>query len=167
MPCSPSKRSTRMARGMNPTMSGHHPPAKHQKPPVRLCPLCPADSPGPIYGLTPFSAFARWILDVRCWMFGVYHKLTKYNPPLPPPPGRSGDTLVPPWTYPGTIDHLPDPLFDQALLSKSVFSGVSALCRCSGLDVKGWMLGLGCSVFPTRRSSFAVCLRRPAPLKYA
>jgi hypothetical protein len=43
-----------MARGMNPTMSGHHPPAKHQKPPVHLCPLCPADSPGPIYGLTPF-----------------------------------------------------------------------------------------------------------------
>ena len=54
MPCSPSKRSTRMARGMNPTMSGHHPPVKHRKPPVRLCPLCPADSPGPIYGLTPF-----------------------------------------------------------------------------------------------------------------
>src|ERR1035441_10130519 len=56
MPYSPSKRSTRMARGMNPTMSGHHPPAKHQKPPVRLCPLCPADSPGPIYGLTPFRS---------------------------------------------------------------------------------------------------------------
>src|ERR1035441_1519257 len=94
----------------------------------------------------PGPAFARWMLDVRCWMFGVYHKLTKYNPPLPPPPGRSGGTLVPPWTYPGTIDHLPDPLFDQALLSKSVFSGVSALCRRSGLDVEGWMLAVGCSM---------------------
>ena len=30
-------------------------PVKHRKPPVRLCPLCPADSPGPIYGLTPFT----------------------------------------------------------------------------------------------------------------
>jgi hypothetical protein len=51
MACSLSKRSTRMARGMNPTVSGHHPPVKHRKPPVRLCPLCPADSPGPISGL--------------------------------------------------------------------------------------------------------------------
>src|ERR1035441_3342160 len=50
MPCSPSKRSTRMVRGMNPTMSGHHPPVKHRRPPARLCPLCPADPPGPIYG---------------------------------------------------------------------------------------------------------------------
>src|ERR1017187_6297378 len=58
MPCSPSKRSTHMAGGMNPTMSGHHPPVKHRKPPVRLCPLCPADSPGPIYGLTPFGGEA-------------------------------------------------------------------------------------------------------------
>jgi hypothetical protein len=56
MACSLSKRSTRMARGMNPTVSGHHPPVKHRKPPVRLCLLCPADSPGPIYGLTPFRA---------------------------------------------------------------------------------------------------------------
>ena len=44
---------------MNPTMSGHHPPAKHQKPPVHLCPLCPADSPGPIYGLTPFCTLSK------------------------------------------------------------------------------------------------------------
>ena len=58
MPCSPSKGSTRMARGMNPTMSGHHPPIKHRKPPVRLCPLRPADSPGPIYGLTPTTRFS-------------------------------------------------------------------------------------------------------------
>ena len=56
MPCSPSKRSTRMARGMNPAMSGHHPPVKHRKPPVRLCPLCPADSPGPIYGFQSHRA---------------------------------------------------------------------------------------------------------------
>jgi hypothetical protein len=41
-----------MARDMNPTMTRHHPPVKHRKPPLRLCPLCPADSPGPIYGLT-------------------------------------------------------------------------------------------------------------------
>src|ERR1035441_6498657 len=54
MPCSPTKGCTRLARGMNPPMPGHHPPVKHRKPPVRLCHLCPADSPGPIYGLTPF-----------------------------------------------------------------------------------------------------------------
>ena len=41
MPCSPSKRSTRLTRGMNRTMSGHHPPVKHRKPPVRLCPAVP------------------------------------------------------------------------------------------------------------------------------
>ena len=126
-------------------------------------------------------ALASSVRDLNCrgihlrWSFslslfdqrGSSAESFSWTDPFTPPSGWSGGTLVPPWTYPGTIDHLPDPLFDQALLSKSVFSGVSALCRCSGLDVKGWMLGLGCSVFPTRRSSFAVCLRCPAPFRYA
>src|ERR1035437_10980712 len=44
--------------------------------------------------------------------FRVHHKHPKYNSPLPSPPGWSGGTLVPPWTYPGTIDRLPDPIFE-------------------------------------------------------
>jgi hypothetical protein len=71
-----------------------------------------------------------------------------------------GHTLDIPWTHPGTIDHVPDNHFDQARLSKSVASGVPAGRPYSRLDV-------GCSVFPARRSRSAVCLRCPAPLKYA
>src|ERR1035437_1530186 len=76
--------------------------------------------------------------------FRVHHKHPEYNSPLPPPSGWSGGILVPPWTYPGTIDHLPDHLFDQARLFKSDPSGVSSLYRCSGLDVGCWMLDVGC-----------------------
>jgi hypothetical protein len=70
--------------------------------------------------------------------FRVHHKHPEYNSPLPPPSGWSGGILAPPWTHPGTIDHLPDPLFDQARLFKSDPSGVSSLYRCSGLDVGCW-----------------------------
>jgi hypothetical protein len=65
------------------------------------------------------------MLVVRCWMFGVHHKHPKYNVPLPPPSGWSGGTLVPPWTYPGTIDPLPNPIIDQAGLSDSDSCGPS------------------------------------------
>ena len=57
---------------------------------------------------------------------GNHDKHCEYNPPLPPPPGWSGGTLVPPWTYPGTIDPLPDLIFDQARLSNSLSDGFSA-----------------------------------------
>jgi hypothetical protein len=53
-PRSPSKRSTGMARDINLTMSGHHPPAKHRKPPVRLCPSVRSIHPdqSPLSGMT-------------------------------------------------------------------------------------------------------------------
>ena len=77
--------------------------------------------------------------------FGVCHKLPKYNPPLPPPSAWTGGGLVPPWTYPGTIDPAPAPLFDQAHLSNAVSSGVSALSPYSALDVGCWMFDVRCS----------------------
>ena len=111
-------------------------------------------------------AIRCWMLDVRCWMFRVPHKHPKYNLPLPPPSGWSGGTLVPPWTYPGTIDPLPDLLFDQARLFKSVSSGFSLAQPYLGLDVGCWMFRVGCSVSLARRSRFAVGLRCPPPTGY-
>jgi hypothetical protein len=68
MPCSPSKRSTRMARGMDPTMSGHHPPAKYQKPPVRLCPPLAGRFSRTNLRLTPFRASTphNQVDHIRC-----------------------------------------------------------------------------------------------------
>src|ERR1035437_291134 len=77
--------------------------------------------------------------------FGVCHKHPEYNPPLPPPSAWTGRGLVPPWTYPGTIDPAPAPLLDQAHLSNAVSSGVSALSPYSALDVVCWMLEVRCS----------------------
>ena len=62
--------------------------------------------------------FSRF--EVRGSRFGSNHKHPESNSPLPPPPGWSGGTLDKPWTYPGTIEPLADPVFDQACLSKSV-----------------------------------------------
>ena len=65
MLCSLSKRSTRMARGMNLTMSGHHPPAKHQKPPVRLCNLMSGRFTRTNLRLTPFGGeFGEGFLEL-------------------------------------------------------------------------------------------------------
>src|ERR1035438_3539847 len=72
--------------------------------------------------------------------FGVCHKLPKSNPPLPPPSAWTGGGLVPPWTYPGTIDPAPASLLDQAHLSNAVPSGISALSPYSALDVGCWVL---------------------------
>jgi hypothetical protein len=66
-------------------------------------------------------------LLVGCWLFGVHHKRSKYNAPLPPPLGWSGGALVPPWTYPGTIEPPQSPFFEQVSLSKSVSCGLSAV----------------------------------------
>ena len=88
--------------------------------------------------------------------FRVHHKHPKYNSSLPPPSGWSGGTLVPPWTYPGTIDHLPDLLFDQARLFKSVSSGFSIAQPYWGLDVGCWMLDVPCWMFGFPRSPFAI-----------
>jgi hypothetical protein len=104
------------------------------------------------------SAFAwRWLVRdvqgsrfrVQGSRFRVHHKHPEYNSPLPPPSGWSGGTLVPPWAYPGTIDPLPDLLFDQARLFKSVSSGFSVAQPYLGLDVGCWMFS-----FP--RSPFAI-----------
>src|ERR1035437_7355389 len=108
-----------------------------------------------------------WMLDVRCWMFGVHHKHPEYNVPLPPPPGWSGGTLVPPWTYPGTIAPLPNPILDQAGLSDSASCDSSVGQRRRGLEVGDSRFDGGCPVFPARRSRFAVGLRCPAPLSNA
>ena len=70
---------------------------------------------------------------VRGSKFGVQYKLSEYNPPLPPRSGRSGGTLDIPWTYPGTIDPLQNPISKQASLSKSISGGPDAGQRCSGL----------------------------------
>ena len=86
----------------------------------------------------------RWELDVGCWMFGVPNKLSEYNLPLPPRSGWSGGTLDKPWTHPGTIDPLPDPVFDQARLSMSFPCRSATGSRCPGLDVAGWMFDVGC-----------------------
>ena len=74
--------------------------------------------------------------------FRVHHKNTEYNSPLPPPPGWSGGTLVPPWTYPGTIAPPQNPIFDQASLSESVSCGSSTGQQCQGLDVGCWRLNV-------------------------
>jgi hypothetical protein len=65
------------------------------------------------------SAFARWVLDVGCWMLGVPHKRSEYNPPLRPPSGWSGGALVPPWYHPIPIERPRSPLFNQASLSRA------------------------------------------------
>src|ERR1035437_8103085 len=116
---------------------------------------CPAPISAFYFVLSAFAwrwlvrAIRCWMLDVRCWMFGIHHKHPKYNSSLPPPSGWSGGTLVPPWTYPGTIDPLPDLLFNQARLFTSVSSGLSVAQPYLGLDV-------GCSVLDVRFPSLAV-----------
>jgi hypothetical protein len=98
--------------------------------------------PLPGVGLSgPFDVEC-WMFDVGCWMFGIHHKHPEYNVPLPPPSGWSGGTLVPPWTYPGTIDPPLTPLFDQARLFKSVSSGFSVAQPYLGLDVGSWMFAI-------------------------
>jgi hypothetical protein len=82
--------------------------------------------------------------EVQGSRFAVYHKCPESNSPAAPPSGCSGDTLDIPWTYPGTIDPLPDPVFDQARLSKSVSCGSSARSRYSALDVGGSRFEVGC-----------------------
>jgi hypothetical protein len=94
--------------------------------------------------------------EVQGSRFRVRHKHPKYNAPLPPPPGWSGGTLVPPWTYPGTIDPLPALLFDQARLFRSVSSGISVAQPYLGLDVGCWMLDVQCWMFGFPRSPVAI-----------
>ena len=75
------------------------------------------------FGLA-LGGFARlfevWssMFDVRCSMFRVHHKHPEYNPPLPPPSGRSGGSLDKPWTCPGTIEPSHTAVFDQPHLSR-------------------------------------------------
>jgi len=77
---------------------------------------------------TPHSAFrAPYCPHV------VPHKHPEYNPPLPQPAGWSGGTLDIPWTNPGTIHPLPDPVFDQARLSESASCDPFAGERRQGL----------------------------------
>jgi hypothetical protein len=92
--------------------------------------------------------------------FGVCHKLPKYSPRRPPPSAWTGGGLVPPWTYPGTIDPAPASLFDQARLSNAVPSGVSALSLYSALDVGCWMFEVRCS-----GSTFASGAPHPANMR--
>jgi hypothetical protein len=112
-------------------------------------------------------AFQGSQFEVRGSRFGANHKHPESNSPLPPPSGWSGGTLDKPWTYPGTIEPLEDPVFDQARLSKSVPGRSSAGKRCASLDVGGWMFDVGCSAFPAGRSRFSFGRRRPALLRDA
>src|ERR1035437_9740546 len=105
--------------------------------------------------------------EVQGSRFGAQHKRSEYNPPLPPPSGWSGGTLLPPWTYPGTIDPMPNPILDQAGLSESASCDSSAGQRRRGLEVGDSMFDGGYPVFPARRTRFAVGLRCPAPLSNA
>ena len=73
-------------------------------------------------------------------MFGVHDKPFEYNSPPSPPRRWSGGTLVPPWTCPIPIDPPQMPVFDQPGLSQSLSCGFAAVQRCSGLDVRCWML---------------------------
>ena len=89
-------------------------------------------------------AFQGSKFEVRGSRFGANHKHPESNSPLPPPSGWSGGTLDKPWTHPGTIEPISDPIFDQARLSKSVSRGSSARSRYSALDVGGSMFDVGC-----------------------
>jgi hypothetical protein len=113
------------------------------------------------------QAVRWWKSDVGCWLLGARHKYSKYTPPLPPRSGWSGGTLVPPWYLPIPIDSPQTPIFNQASLSKSLSCGFSAVKRCSGLDVEGWVLdvpprqpGLSLSNSPVRTSRPAWQTRR-------
>jgi hypothetical protein len=82
---------------------------------------------------------------------GVRHKYPESNSPSAPAPAWSGGTLDKPWTCPGTIDPLPDPIFDQARLSKSAPCGSAAGQRCRALDVGGSMFEVPYREPPRRR----------------
>ncbi len=97
-------------------------------------------------------------------MFGVFHKPPEYNSPSAPPYGWSGGTLDKPWTYPGTIDTLPDLIFDQARLSKSVSRGSAAGSRCQALNVgcvndDGYLAGPPELIVEVAASSASIDLR--------
>ena len=57
-----------------------------------------------------------WKLDVGCWMFGVHHKRSEYNPSFPPPSGWSGTTLVPLWYHPIPVEASQRGVFNEASL---------------------------------------------------
>src|ERR1019366_2281468 len=101
-------------------------------------------------------AFQGSKFDVRGSRFGANHKHPESNSPAAPPSGWSGGTLDKPWACPGTIDPLPDPIFDQARLSKSVSRGSSAHSRHSALDVGSSMLEVRCWKFDVGSSMLEV-----------
>ena len=106
-----------------------------------------------------WDGFAR-LFKVRGSRFGSTHKHPESNSSLPPPPAWSGGTLDKPWTCPGTIDPLPDPIFDQSRLSKSVSRGSSARSRYSALDVGDSMFDVGCSAISATRCGTLTCVYR-------
>jgi hypothetical protein len=67
---------------------------------------------------------------------GSRHKQSKYNSLVATVWGWSGDTLVPSWYLPIPIDLPPNPLFDQASLSKSLPCGCSGVKRVSKFHVQ-------------------------------
>ena len=52
-------------------------------------------------------------------MFSIHHKESEYKPPIPPPSGWSGGTMVPPWYRPIPVEHSQSRIFDQESLSKA------------------------------------------------
>ena len=49
----------------------------------------------------------------------VFHKYSEYKPPLPPPSGWYGGTMVQPWYRPIPVEHPQRPIFDQVSLSNT------------------------------------------------
>ena len=102
--------------------------------------------------LCPLDA-GCWLLDIGCWMFFKvqgskfkvrgsmlaagcsllrHHKLSEYNPPVPPPSVCSGGALVPPWYLPIPIEHPTTPIFNQAKLIQSAFPDLRLPARPAG-----------------------------------
>ena len=109
-------------------------------------------------------AFQGSRFEVQGSKYRIDHKHSQYSPPLPPPSGWSGGTLDNPWTYPGTIDHLPSPLFEQASLSRSVSCGFSALWRYPGLEVGSWVLDVPFLPLVVQGSPLACGVQYPSDL---
>src|ERR1035437_9955915 len=75
------------------------------------------------------------------------HKVHEYNAPLKGPSGWSGGGLVPPWTYPGTIEPPDRTIFDQLGLYNSAAgarnaSGWYMPCRL-GWPCSRWQMADG------------------------